>query len=194
MNFVNQKLEEFERYIRNRKVAIIGLGVSNIPLIDYFTEKGSIVTVFDNRKVEEIDENILEKIQEKGINYSFGENSLVNLVGFDLIFRSPSCRPDTPELYAEAVRGAIITTEIEMVLKLAPCTTIGITGTEGKTTTTTITAEILKNAGYNVFLGGNIGKPIFTNVKDIKPEDVFNQTSKNVYDIFGIKYAKNVEK
>ena len=172
MNFVNQKLEEFERYIRNRKVAIIGLGVSNIPLIDYFTEKGSIVTVFDNRKVEEIDENILEKIQEKGINYSFGENSLVNLVGFDLIFRAPSCRPDTPELYAEAVRGAIITTEIEMLIELCPGLVIGVTGTNGKTTTASLIYEIVKEKGYECYLGGNIGIPLFTKVGEMSPNCV----------------------
>ena len=80
--------------------------------------------------------------------------------------------PTTPEFVAEVERGAILTSEIEMVLKLAPCKIIGVTGTEGKTTTTSLIYEIAKYAGYNCFLGGNIGKPIFTKIKDMKPEDL----------------------
>lgn len=77
-----------------------------------------------------------------------------------------------PELVEEVERGAILTSEIEMLLKLAPCKVIGVTGTEGKTTTTSIIADIIKKAGYNCYLGGNIGKPIFVEIDNIKPEDV----------------------
>ena len=114
MDFVNEKLEEFNKFLDGKKVAIIGMGVSNVPLLDYFYDK--------NAKVTE--------------------------------------------------RGALLTSEIEMVLKLAPCKVIGVTGTEGKTTTTSIIYEILKQTGRNCFLGGNIGKPIFTKVKDMRPDDI----------------------
>ena len=172
MKYFNKELEEFNNFIENKKIAIIGMGVSNIPLLNYFYEKKANVTVFDNKEIENIDSNILDKIKQYNFKYYFGKDNLEHLVGFDIIFRSPSCMPFKEELAKEKERGAIITTEIEMVLKLAPCKTIGITGTEGKTTTTTITAEILKKAGYNVFLGGNIGKPIFTQIKDITPNDI----------------------
>ena len=89
-----------------------------------------------------------------------------------MIFRSPSALPTTPEFVEEVERGALLTSEIEMVLKLAPCKVIGVTGTEGKTTTTSIIYEILKQTGRNCFLGGNIGKPIFTKVKDMRPDDI----------------------
>lgn len=172
MEYRNEKLEEFNNFVKNKKVAIIGLGVSNIPLLDYFHELNSKISVFDNREKEELDSTIINKIYNYGITYYGGKNNLENLNGFDIIFRSPSVMPYREELKKEADRGAIITTEIEMVLKLTPSKTIGITGTEGKTTTTSIIYEIIKKAGYNCFLGGNIGKPIFTLVKDMTPDDV----------------------
>ncbi len=172
MEYRNEKLEEFNNFVKNKKVAIIGLGVSNIPLLDYFHELNSKISVFDNREKEELDSTIIDKIYNYGITYYGGKNNLENLNGFDIIFRSPSVMPYREELKKEADRGAIITTEIEMVLKLTPSKTIGITGTEGKTTTTSIIYEIIKKAGYNCFLGGNIGKPIFTLVKDMTPDDV----------------------
>ena len=171
MNYHNEKLEEFNRFIDGKKVAIIGMGVSNIPLLDYFYEKHSKVTVFDNRNIEQIDKNIIGKIEQYNFEYFFGEDNLKNLKGFDIIFRSPSCMPFIKEIQEEIQRGAILTTEIEMVLKLTPARTIGITGTEGKTTTTSLIYEILKSARYNCFLGGNIGKPIFTKIKDMTPDD-----------------------
>lgn len=171
MEYYNKRLEEFNCFIEGKKVAIIGIGVSNVPLIDYFYEKHAKVTVFDNRNIEQIDGNIIGKMEQYHFEYFLGENNLEHLNGFDIIFRSPSCMPFTKEIAKEEKRGAIVTTEIEMVLKLTPAKTIGITGTEGKTTTTSIIYEILKQAGYNCFLGGNIGKPIFTQIKDMKPND-----------------------
>ncbi len=170
--YVNEKLQEFERYIYGKKIAIIGLGVSNLPLLDYFADKGAKVTVFDKRNIDQIDKSTLDKITERCISFSFGEHNLINLVGFDMIFRSPSCRPDTPELKAESLRGAIVTSEIEMVLELCPGKVIGITGSDGKTTTTSLIYEILKEKGYDCYLGGNIGIPLFTEIKRMKPESI----------------------
>ncbi len=172
MEFKNQKLKEFEKKLKNQKVAVIGLGVSNIPLIDYLHKKQANVTVFDDRCEEKIDINIINKVKEYGFKYFLGEGNLENLKGFDLIFRSPSCLPTKPELVAEKERGAIVTTEIEQLMKMAPCKIIGITGSDGKTTTTSLTYEVIKNAGYTVHLGGNIGIPLFTKLDEIKPEDI----------------------
>jgi len=147
MDYINEKLQEFNNYLKNRKVAIIGLGVSNIPLIEYLHKLNSIVTVFDSKEMDKIDSQIIERIMNYGMSYSFGEKYLEKLVGFDIIFRSPSCLPIVPELVKEAQRGAIITTEIEMVIELAPCLVIGVTGSDGKTTTTTLIYEILKQEG-----------------------------------------------
>jgi len=147
VEYINKKLEEFNNYLKGRKVAIIGLGVSNIPLIDYLYNLHSIVTVFDGKDIDEIDKKIVDKVVDYGMKFSFGENYLEKLVGFDIIFRSPSCLPTTPELVSEAERGAIITTEVEMVVELSPGLVIGVTGSDGKTTTTTLIYEILKQEG-----------------------------------------------
>lgn len=171
MEYENEKLKEFEMYIKARKVAIIGLGVSNLPLIDYFHEKKSNVTVFDSREIGEIPKEIIDKITNYAMEMSLGKNYLSKLHNFDLILRSPSCLPTVPELEEEANRGAIVTTEIELLMKMCPCQIIGITGSDGKTTTTTLISEILKKAGYNCYTGGNIGTPIFTKLNEIKPDD-----------------------
>ena len=168
----NEKLEEFEKDINSKKVAIIGLGVSNIPLIDYMYEKNAKVTVFDNKEKEEFDKDILEKLEKYGFDLICGKDNLSKLSGFDYVFRSPSCLPTRPELVEEQKRGAVITTEIEMLIKLCPCKVIGITGTEGKTTTSSIIYEIVKNTGKNCYLGGNIGNPIFTKLKDMTEDDI----------------------
>ena len=127
MEFVNKKLEEFNTYIKNKKVAIIGIGVSNIPLIDYLHNLGSKIVLFNNKQVSN---DVLDKIYEYKLEYYFGENYLSKLEGFDVIFRSPSCRPDLPEIEKEVERGAILTSEIELVLELCPGTVIGITGSD----------------------------------------------------------------
>lgn len=172
MEYVNEKLQEFNMYLNKRKVAIIGLGVSNIPLLDYFYENNAKVTVFDDKDIDQIPKDILNKITKYSFNFSFGKNSLSKLVGFDIIFRSPSCLPTNPALYAEADRGAIVTSEIEMLMKMCPCKIIGVTGSDGKTTTTCLIYEILKKGGYNCYLGGNIGLPLFARLKNINPEDI----------------------
>ena len=172
MSYVNERLEEFENYIYQRKVAIIGLGVSNIPLIDYLYDKKARVTVFDDRTIEEMPKEILDKLTAYSIPFFFGKDNLKNLNGFNLIFRSPSCLPTKPELKQEEERGALVTTEVEMLMKMCPCKIIGVTGSEGKTTTTSLIYSILKHAGYNCYLGGNIGTPLFTKLPQILPDDI----------------------
>ena len=172
METKNEKLEKFEKTLSNQKIAVIGLGVSNIPLIDYLFNNHADVSVFDDREEEKLSKEVISKIKSYGFKQYLGARNLENLKGFDLIFRSPSCLPTKPELVKEANRGAIITTEIEQLMKLAPCKIIGITGSDGKTTTTTLTAEVLKKAGYTVYVGGNIGIPLFTKLNEINPEDI----------------------
>ena len=172
MEYRNEKLEEFCDYIRYKKVAIIGLGVSNIPLIDYLYELKADITVFDKREIEKIDKKVMDNITKKGIKFSLGEKYLSHLQGFSIIFRSPSCRPDLPEIIEELKRGAILTSEIEMLMELCPGKVIGVTGSDGKTTTTTLIYEILKNSGYHCYLGGNIGIPLFSKIGEMRPDDI----------------------
>lgn len=167
----NTKLEEFNNSLKNKKVSIIGLGVSNKPLIEYLYNLQAEITVFDNKEKDKIDSEILTQLEKYQINQSFGKNYLSKLKGFDIIFKSPSCRYDLPEIEEEVKNGAKLTSEIELVLELSPCKIIGVTGSDGKTTTTSLIYEILKNK-YKCYLGGNIGIPLFTKISEMKPEDI----------------------
>lgn len=168
----NEKLNEFNEYIKFRKVAIIGLGVSNLPLLDYLYQKKAKVTVFDERNLDEIPKDIMDKITTYEFEFSFGKDSLEKLTGFQIIFRSPSCLPTRPELEKAQQEGAIVTTEVEMLMEMCPCKIIGVTGSDGKTTTTSMINSILRKANYNTFLGGNIGTPLFTRLSEMTPEDI----------------------
>ena len=163
----NEKFVDFSMYLRVKKVAVIGLGVSNLPLLDYLHAIKADVTVFDNKELDKIDKDVMNKVVDYGMKFSVGKNYLSNLVGFDFIFRSPSCLPTTKELIAEQERGAIVTTEIEMVIELCPGLVIGVTGSDGKTTTTSLIYEVIKEKGYKCFLGGNIGIPLFSKLDEM---------------------------
>lgn len=171
MSYQNNKLEEFNEYIRYRKVAVIGLGVSNLPLLDYLASKKAKVTIFDEREKEKMDTEMLTQINQYQFTSYWGKDCLTKLTGFDVIFRSPSCLPTKSELIKEANRGAMITTEVELLMKMSPCQIIGVTGSDGKTTTTSLIHAILEKAGYHTYLGGNIGTPLFTKLSEMRPED-----------------------
>ena len=171
MSYTNNKLNEFNKSIKGKRIAILGMGVSNKPSVEYFIGQKAIPVCFDKKEEKDIDEDLLSFLKENNIECYFGKDNLDHLKGFDYIFRSPSIRPDTPQI-AEAVNnGAILTSEIEQVLELSPSHIIGITGSDGKSTTTSIIYNIIKNAGLKCFLGGNIGFPLFTRICEMEPDD-----------------------
>lgn len=120
MKYVNEKLHEFEEFIRYKKVAIIGIEKSNLPLLDYLCDKKATVIVFDKRNIDEIEKEILDKITARCIKFYFGENCLINLIGYDLIFRNSKYKYYDYAINAERLRGAIVTTEHEMLMELCP--------------------------------------------------------------------------
>ena len=157
------KLEAFNQKLKASKIAIVGLGVSNLPLLDYLFDLGCDVTIFDEKKIE---------VDLSKYNFKVYEDGLANLVGFDIIFRSPGCLPTRVELASEIERGALVTTEAAEVIKLTPAKVIGITGSDGKTTTTTLINLVLEASGYKTFLGGNIGTPLFTKINEMTANDI----------------------
>ncbi|MBQ8219185.1 MAG: UDP-N-acetylmuramoyl-L-alanine--D-glutamate ligase [Bacilli bacterium] len=162
---MNEKLNKFNEKLKSSKIAIIGLGVSNIPLLEYLYDLGCDVVIFSDKEIE---------IDLSRYNYHcyIGEDSMKNLVGFDIIFRSPGCLPTNKYIQEEIRKGCYVTTEVAEVIKLAPCKIIGVTGSDGKTTTTTLIDLVLRENGYKVWLGGNIGIPLFTKINKMKKEDI----------------------
>lgn len=169
---MNKKYRDYINELRTKKIAIIGLGVSNLPLIKILISEGCDVTLFDSKELENMEESTSKYIIDNNVKASLGTNYLEKLVGFDVIFRSPSMLPTNHYLEEESKRGTIITTEIEQVIKLSPSKIIGITGSKGKTTTTTILYNILVGMGYSTYLGGNIGTPLFSKLDEMTKDDI----------------------
>lgn len=174
--YVNQKLQKFNEEAKGQRVAIIGLGKSNIPLVDYFKNLNCKIDVYDNRNFEDLSDDLADKLTDIDNFYS-GPAELKHLndeIKEDriYIFRSPSCLP-TNKYLAKAYENpkAIVKSEIEWVVELSPSHIIGITGSDGKTTTSTLIYEFLKEQGKKCFLGGNIGNPLFTQIKDMRKND-----------------------
>ncbi len=161
---MNSKLETFKQNIRGKKVVVLGIGVSNKPLIQMLLSWGASVTACD--KNDELTPELVS-LMRMGAKFSLGEKYLDNL-DCDLLIRTPSMRPDLPQIVAAKKKGAKITSEMELFFELCPCKIIGITGSDGKTTTSTLIYNLLKKEGYTVHLGGNIGTPLFPKIETIE--------------------------
>ena len=162
-------IQEYLSELSGRRVTVIGMGVSNIPLIKLLLRAGVKVTVRDRSPRERLAEQAQE-LESLGAKLILGEEYLQNLDG-SIIFRTPGLSPNTPELLEAAQRGISLSSEMEVFFQTCPSHLIGVTGSDGKTTTTTIIAELLKEAGQNVYVGGNIGKPLLADVPDMVEED-----------------------
>ena len=165
MNF-----EEYLDSLQNKTVAVIGIGVSNQPLLKLLLDRGIAVTACDKKDRESLG-IVAEQLEANGCRLRLGEGYLDDLTE-DVIFRTPGMRPDLPQLTAAVERGSALTSEMEVFFEVCPCPKIAVTGSDGKTTTTTIIAELLRRAGKTVHLGGNIGHPLLAETGSMKPDDV----------------------
>lgn len=162
-------LQEYVDSLIDKRIAVLGIGVSNTPLIELLAQNGCDVTACDKRSLEQMGE-LGQKLNALGVKLKLGENYLEDL-DQDVIFRTPGLMPFDPHLEAAKARGSLITSEMEVFLRLCPCKVIAVTGSDGKTTTTTIISELLKAAGYRVHVGGNIGRPLLCDTPLMRPED-----------------------
>lgn len=160
----------FYRSIKGKTVAFCGIGGSNLPLVRIFARYGALVTACDRRTREQLGETA-DELESLGVRLSLGGGYLSHL-DEEIIFRTPGMKYNMPELIAARTRGAAVTSEIELFFDLCPCKIFAVTGSDGKTTTTTIMAEMLKAAGKKVHLGGNIGNPLLPEIEEIGPDDI----------------------
>lgn len=163
------KIQQYFESLKGKTVSLIGFGVSHRPVADMFLSHGISVVVHDKKSEEDM-KDTLKNYAGKNIKFVLGENYLDGVSG-DVVFRTPGMRPDN-EVYTEAKkRGSRITSEMEEFFSLCPCRIVAVTGSDGKTTSTTLICKMLEKQGYKCYLGGNIGKPLLPEIEKIKPED-----------------------
>ncbi len=163
------KFEEYFDSIKDKKIAVLGLGVSNRPLVRLLLDRGCTVLGCDKTPREKLDAEVLD-LEKQGCALHLGDTYLDGL-NADLVFRTPGLHPANPALEALRAKGAAITSEMEVFFRLCPCTTLAVTGSDGKTTTTTLVSEMLKAEGYTVWLGGNIGTPLLSLIPQMQETD-----------------------
>lgn len=167
---MNDRLNSFYKSLNHKKVSFIGLGRSHRELLPMFASKGAIVTLRDKRTREQIGEEA-DKLEVLGIKLTLGEHYLEGLCEEDMILRTPGMNYLTPALQQARESGCAVTSEMELFFDLCPCKIYAVTGSDGKTTTTSVIAEFLKAQGFKVFLGGNIGFPLLPRIEQIGPDD-----------------------
>lgn len=163
------KVKKFKEYIKGKNVAVIGIGISNRPLIKYLCLAGANVSAYDRKSEEQLGA-IVNELKDMGVKLILGENYLDNLSG-DIIFKTPGIRCDHPSILKAREQGSIITSEMEVFFEICPANIIAVTGSDGKTTTTTLIYTMLKEAGYTAHLGGNIGTPLMTKAEEMSEGD-----------------------
>lgn len=166
---MNELVSQYFTFLQNKRVAVLGIGVSNIPLIQMLLARGIHVTACDKRARDRLKPEVLA-LEERGATLRLGEHYL-DALDADVIFRTPGLHPDTPAIAAARESGALVTSEMEAFFEVCPCPILAVTGSDGKTTTTTLIAEILKRAGKRVWLGGNIGAPLLPEAEQMTPDD-----------------------
>ena len=165
------KIQRYFNMIKDKRVAFIGTGVSHNELIKLFLSKGINVVICDKKDDEHFDPAIKEEFSARGADFVLGEGYLDEIFNCDIVFRTPGMYYNNDRLTEARRRGVIITSEMETFFDLCPCKTYGITGSDGKTTTTTLVSEFLKAEGKRVHLGGNIGKALLPLVETISESD-----------------------
>ena len=169
-DLLNPKADRFFGNLKNKRVAFAGIGVSHADTIRMFAQRGISVIACDRREHKLFDSALAAELVSLGVELRLGEDYL-NHSDMDVLFRTPGMPFDVPRLTELRRAGVIVTSEVEVFLDLCSCTIIGITGSDGKTTTTTLIAEMLRCAGKTVHLGGNIGRALLPIIDDINPDD-----------------------
>ncbi len=164
-------ITEYKQKMKGKNISVIGIGVSNVPLIRFLIECGANVTAHDKKDAEKLGE-VFQELKNLGVDFVLGEDYLKRIPEkTEVIFKTPGLRGDVCELLEARERGVQITSEMELFFELCPCDIIAVTGSDGKTTTTTLIGEMLKKQGYNCYIGGNIGKPLVGEVEKITSAD-----------------------
>lgn len=198
MSYQNARLSQYKEFLKDKTASVIGVGISNIPLIEFLLKNGVKVTARDMKSFDElssINPKVID-LKNRGVNFVLGEEYLADIKE-DIVYKSPGIRYDKEEIVKAVEKGSLITSEMEAFLSLCPSKIIAVTGSDGKTTTTTLIAKILEAAGKKVWLGGNIGRPLLSEIENITPDDFtvlelssFQLHTVNKFENAGLPFAK----
>lgn len=166
---MTEKIKKFQEAVKNKRITVIGIGISNRPLIQQLVRFGAIVTACDKKSKEQLGDFATE-LENMGVSLSLGDDYLEHLDA-DIIFKTPGMRFDHPALLAAKENGTSITSEMEVFFEICPCKIIAVTGSDGKTTTTTLINKMMTKEGYRCHLGGNIGTPLLSKAEEMKEDD-----------------------
>lgn len=166
---MNKAKAFFER-LRGKKVAFIGIGVSHERLIPMFSDYGASVTLCDRKKSIDDFPEYKEMLIEKNIGLHLGEDYLKD-IDADIIFRTPGMYYNNPILQEYRKKNVVVTSEMELFFELCPAKIFAVTGSDGKTTTTTLISEFLGREN-KVYKGGNIGKALLPDVLSMTENDI----------------------
>ena len=166
------KAQRYFNDIKDKRVAFIGTGVSHLELIKLFLSKGIKCVVCDKKSEDDFDDDLRVELEAKGCEFSLGEHYLDVIFNCDIVFRTPGMYYNNETLTKARKEGVVITSEMETFFDLCPCKIYGVTGSDGKTTTTTLISEFLKAEGKRVHIGGNIGKALLPIVETMSESDV----------------------
>jgi UDP-N-acetylmuramoylalanine--D-glutamate ligase len=157
--------------LKDKKILIVGLARTGVSVARFLVEQGASVTVTDMKDKAALAQ-YLEKLADLEIGYELGYHADASFLGADLIVVSPGVPMDIPPLKLARNGGRPVISEIELAWLFINIPVAAITGTNGKTTTTTLAGEIFQNCGYKAFVGGNIGKPLIDLVTSGEKADV----------------------
>lgn len=169
---LNGNLEAFKEMIKGKKVSVLGIGISNIPALKFLSDCGAVITACDRKTEDKMDADAMEAIKENCDCWHLGEDYLDHLEGQDIVLKAPGIMPSLPQIVAAKESGCEITSEMEIFMSLCPCKMIAVTGSDGKTTTTTLIHNILSEEGYRCYKGGNIGTPLLDKVPDMAEDEI----------------------
>ncbi|MBE6741860.1 MAG: UDP-N-acetylmuramoyl-L-alanine--D-glutamate ligase [Ruminococcaceae bacterium] len=165
--------EKYIQTVKGKKIALVGMGVANTPCAKFLAQHGIEVYACDKRDKEYIGKEVCDELEALGVKFSLGDNYLDILPEMDIVFRSHGILPFQNEWIGECIeRGVTVTTEMEVFFEYCPCKIFAITGSNGKTTTTTLISKMLEAEGNRVFLGGNIGKALMPTLDEITENDI----------------------
>lgn len=154
----------------NKKIALLGIGVEGIASARFLHRQGAKLWALDSREKDAFDQKVLAELEAMNVQFVFGKEYMDNLFQYDMIIRSPGVKVLSAELQAAKNVGVEISSQTKLFFDMCPCPIIGVTGTKGKGTTSSLIYEMLKADGRDAFIGGNIGKPPLDFLDKLTPQ------------------------